>query len=597
MIRVSLTCLAVLAGAASAGADMNPRWSDDQLAGFSAAIVTGRVTNLATGRDITTGAIHTYVTVAVDSVLKGDISERVIILKQAGGRLGNEQFAVFGQAEFAAGEDVMLFLEVRPRDKTLYTAALWQGKWNIERDSTSGERIVTRRNPDTLERGVFQGDPERRVMSTFSARLSSQRAMRTGAAEGPRSFVAEPPAAEMKDVAGSLTAVLPFTQLGPYRWNEFDTKTTIPVDVNSAGQPGLSGGGFSELSKAINVWTSATGLLIAGTGASTNKCFGTPPYDGHIAIVFNDPCGDISNSGGIIAQGGAQYSFAGKTVNGVAFGTALAGYYETNDESDILTYLHNSGCFQFVATHEIGHVLGMGHSTDPTAIMYPSVSFATCSGGSPGPSADDIAGIRFIYPGLTTSTPTPTAAPSAPTGLITSSSGSTVFLSWTAGTAGGAATAFTIEAGSSAGLANLANFSTGNTAITYSATGIGAAVYFVRVKGTNASGISAASNEATLVVGGGCTGAPGAPTGLTLTGNSGGTVSFVWGASSGSPTTYIVEAGSTSGAANLANSDLGSNATAFTATSVGRGTYFVRMRGKNACGTGAPSNELVVVVP
>src|SRR5476649_1192218 len=85
--RVLLFGLAVLLAAAPARSDINPRWTDDQLAGFSAAIVTGRVTNLATGLDITTGAIHTYITVSVDSVLKGDIPERVITVKQMGGRI------------------------------------------------------------------------------------------------------------------------------------------------------------------------------------------------------------------------------------------------------------------------------------------------------------------------------------------------------------------------------------------------------------------------------------------------------------------------------------------------------------------------------
>ena len=127
---------------------------------------------------------------------------------------------------------------------------------------------------------------------------------------------------------------------------------------------------------------------------------------------------------------------------------------------------------------------------------------------------------------------------------------------------------------------------------------MGAGTYFLRVKASNASGVGAASNEATMVVGGACSAAPGAPTNFALTGNSGGVVSFTWTGSSGGPTTYIVEAGSASGLANLVpGSDLGSAATTFTATGVGRGTYFVRLRGRNACGTGAASNEVVLVVP
>ena len=59
MIRIALlsVCTAALT-AAAARADINPRWSDDQLAGFAAAIVSGRVTGIGTGRDIATGAVH-----------------------------------------------------------------------------------------------------------------------------------------------------------------------------------------------------------------------------------------------------------------------------------------------------------------------------------------------------------------------------------------------------------------------------------------------------------------------------------------------------------------------------------------------------------
>ena len=41
----------------------------------------------------------------------------------------------------------------------------------------------------------------------------------------------------------------------------------------------------------------------------------------------------------------------------------------------------------------------------------------------------------------------------------------------------------------------------------------------------------------------------------------------------------------------------GSTVTSFTAPGVGGGIYYVRIRGKNGCGVGAASNEIVVVVP
>ena len=113
-----------------ARADIAPRWSDDEMARFADAIVTGRVTDISTGRD-GTGAIYTYVVTSVDGVLKGDIAERG--RRSAGRRHRQRGLGVGDQATFTRGEEVLLFPEARPRDRTLYTAALWQ-KWTIDRD-------------------------------------------------------------------------------------------------------------------------------------------------------------------------------------------------------------------------------------------------------------------------------------------------------------------------------------------------------------------------------------------------------------------------------------------------------------------------------
>jgi hypothetical protein len=57
----------------------------------------------------------------------------------------------------------------------------------------------------------------------------------------------------------------------------------------------------------------------------------------------------------------------------------------------------------------------------------------------------------------------------------------------------------------------------------------------------------------------------------------------------------MLEAGSAFSLANLFNGNIGT-ATSL-ATSVPPGTYFVRVRGVNACGTGPASNELIVAHP
>jgi hypothetical protein len=67
----------------------------------------------------------------------------------------------------------------------------------------------------------------------------------------------------------------------------------------------------------------------------------------------------------------------------------------------------NAFFIEDIATHEFGHALGLGHSTVPTATMYPSIS--PCSQQSRTLDPDDIAGILSLYP--------PRTPPVPPTGL------------------------------------------------------------------------------------------------------------------------------------------------------------------------------------
>jgi hypothetical protein len=62
------------------------------------------------------------------------------------------------------------------------------------------------------------------------------------------------------------------------------------------------------------------------------------------------------------------------------------------------------------------------------------------------------------------------------------------------------------------------------------------------------------------------------------------------------PASFIVEAGSVAGASDLAIFDTGNTLTSVTVTNVPSGTYYVRVRARNASGTSGPSNEVIVVV-
>ncbi|XP_031493339.1 metalloendoproteinase 2-MMP-like [Nymphaea colorata] len=64
-------------------------------------------------------------------------------------------------------------------------------------------------------------------------------------------------------------------------------------------------------------------------------------------------------------------------------------------DPEILRNTEESYDVQSVAVHEIGHLLGLGHSTVPEAIMYPTLDSQTRKVELHG---DDIAGINAMYP-------------------------------------------------------------------------------------------------------------------------------------------------------------------------------------------------------
>jgi hypothetical protein len=196
------------------------------------------------------------------------------------------------------------------------------------------------------------------------------------------------------------------------------------------------------------------------------------------------------------------------------------------------------------------------------------------------------------------------AAPGAPTGLsYIVSPGGGLQLLWNHAT--GPFTHYNIEAAAGPGqvpflilptsaYANPDPFSKLQERLSsFSATGIGAGNYFVKIRGANGGAVSAPTNEIELPVRAGCY-PPGAPTnfGAIVRGTTG---LLQWNAGSGGrPTMYMVQAGFDPGGAKPIALPLG---TSFLNLGIPGGTFYVNVVAINACGTSGPSNEIVVTSP
>lgn len=173
---------------------------------------------------------------------------------------------------------------------------------------------------------------------------------------------------------------------------------------------------------------------------------------------------------------------------------------------------------------------------------------------------------------------TPVAPPG---GLAAAPGAGQVTLTWTAGAG---ATSYSIFEGTAAGGEASVPVQTGVSGTSAVVTGLtnGTAYFFV-VKGVNASGSSAASNEAQAVP-------LAAPTGLTATAGNG-QVALNWTAGAGA-VSYNIYQGTAAGAESTTPVQTGISGTSATLTGLSNGaTFYFVVRGVDSSGLSASSNE------
>lgn len=233
---------------------------------------------------------------------------------------------------------------------------------------------------------------------------------------------------------------------------------------------------------------------------------------------------------------------------------------------------------QYTGAIDTGRATSTTLSLPPGGVYYLTVRAYTAAGVL-GPSAADVQ--------IDLSSP-----PGPPQSVRASVSGSLANIEWAPPVVGGAPLQYLLSVGTAAGASNLLH---AFPVAALSASGaLPPGVYFARLQAQNLVGAGPASPDIAFQVLPGMR--PLGPYGLTVTW-SGTTARFTWTPPQTTdpgqlPTSYVLEAGSSTGLANLATMHVGV-ATSVT-TEVPPGVYFVRVRGVNAYGTSDPSNEVVV---
>lgn len=376
--------------------------SEADLTQHATAIVIGTVTNIESYWDPSAQQIFTHITVSPQDIVKGTLTPGDLVLKQPGGTVGYRHSWLDGSPSFIRGEKVLVFVD-RNTDGSARVDQLYLGKFSLFTDKHTGKEFAYRNDSHAGSQFLSISAIGKRTLAPATEEFFEVAPLK----ERIRTVLQYAPPTDMTVTGPFASPLIPLhseveqregfvlIRSVPVRWFEPDTGDAVVLSINPDN---IFINGEDRIDTAMETWSTVPGSAFTFRTGPQTEAEGFRA-DGISTISYADPLNQLTDP---IRCTGVLAAVALMSITNESRTLQEQRFYRIRDAD--LVYANGwENCKDFqdptnideLTTHELGHVLGLGHSPNPESIMF---AFAHFDGRGALLAQEDKDGVAFLYP-------------------------------------------------------------------------------------------------------------------------------------------------------------------------------------------------------